>query len=78
MAISVLPRNIREKISAAPKERRYFLHAENGYFYDAVEIVSDLIDAGKNSKKFRSHRAALADQVRLPFAAAHDRRMAGK
>ncbi|VEN73277.1 conserved hypothetical protein [Candidatus Desulfarcum epimagneticum] len=67
-----------EKISAAPKERRQFLYAENGYFYDAVEIVSDLINAGKNPKKFRSHRAALADQVKLPFAAGHDRKMAGK
>ena len=49
----------------------YNTYAQSGYFYDAVSVISDIIESGK--KQYKKHRAALADQVELPFVAGFDR-----
>lgn len=50
------------------------LYAEAGLWYDALETVSDLVDAGGANEDFRKQRAALLEQVGLSEIAAYDLR----
>ena len=68
----------REKIKRVSKERRLFLYAEAGYFYDAIDVVSRLIGSNLKTPIFRFHRAALTRQAALPFVAEYDGKMAEK
>ncbi|OQY59891.1 MAG: hypothetical protein B6245_04280 [Desulfobacteraceae bacterium 4572_88] len=61
------------RLRDTPTDRLHNLYAEQGYWYDAIENLSQRIHhAGTGDKTFRLHRAALLRQVNLPLAAAYD------
>lgn len=62
-------------LQAAPLAERPFLAASNGYWYDALDWVSQLIDSGA-PKALALQRAALLDQGGLTTAAHYERDMA--
>ena len=49
------------------------IYAQAGVWYNAVEALSDLIDAAPQDTSLRQQRAALFEQVGLTEAAAYDR-----
>ena len=49
-------------------------YAQNGVWYDALEAVSNEIDAAPKSKDLHAQRAALLDQAGLKEAAAGERK----
>jgi hypothetical protein len=53
------------KLKAATPEQRPFVYATAGMWYDALESISDLIDANPGEPKFRAQRADLLRQVGL-------------
>lgn len=55
-----------------PKEKRYLVYADKGYWYDAIDTLSRMIEAKPGDKTLRKHRAALLDQVSLLKPAAYD------
>jgi hypothetical protein len=50
------------------------LCASKGYWYDALEAISDAIDAAPQDKSLRAQRAKLLEQVDLKLAATADRK----
>jgi hypothetical protein len=68
------PEKTTDQIRNTPKEKLPYLYAEKGYFYDAIESLSKLIQTSKNTN-LKIQRAALLEQVELPFAAEHDRKL---
>jgi hypothetical protein len=56
------------------KSRRYYVYASEGYWYDAIESVSRLIDEKSDDSVLRSHRMALLQQVNIPRAVAYESR----
>jgi predicted secreted protein len=54
------------------------LYAQAGYFYDAVESLSRLIDRNPGDAALRGQRAALLEQVGLPKVAEAERAAAGR
>jgi uncharacterized protein DUF928 len=48
-------------------------YAEAGFWYDAIAVLSDQIQAAPVEPKYRKLRASLAEQVDLPEVAAYDR-----
>jgi hypothetical protein len=50
------------------------LYASKGFWYDALEAISDAIDAAPADKSLRAQRAKLLEQVDLKAAAASDRK----
>jgi hypothetical protein len=54
------------------------VYADSGIWYDALETLSDMIDARPKDKSLREWRADLLDQVGLPEAADFDREVAQK
>ena len=50
------------------------LYAEKGFWYDALEAVTDEINAAPTDKEIRLQRAALLDQAGLKIAAASERK----
>ncbi len=50
------------------------LYAQNGIWYDALESLSNEIDAAPKNKDLRAQRAALLDQAGLKEAAAGERK----
>lgn len=67
------PTALRTRIARAYKTRVPYLYAEAGYWYDAIETVSELIETTPDNPSLRQLRAALSEQVDLPEAAAYDR-----
>ncbi|MFO1430055.1 MAG: DUF928 domain-containing protein [Candidatus Competibacteraceae bacterium] len=53
------------------------LYAEQGFWYDAIAVLSQLIDSNPGDKSLREQRAELLEQVGLTAAAAYDRDAAG-
>ena len=66
------PENLLQKLGSASKNRLQFIYAENGYWYDAIENLSQQIDADPDNDMLRYQRIALLGQVNLPMAAAYD------
>jgi len=62
-----------EKIKNASEEEIHSLYAEAGYFYDAMESLSRLVNSNKETKKFRLRRASLNEQVKLLSVSEYDR-----
>ena len=67
------PSSLTEKLGQTPGRPSYYIFAEEGIWYDAVETLSRAIDQGQDVVKLRELRAALMEQVRLPGVAAFDR-----
>ncbi|MEA3211929.1 MAG: hypothetical protein QOE70_4986 [Chthoniobacter sp.] len=61
-------------LGTAKADDRAPIYAANGIWYDALEALSDQIDAAPKDKGLRVERAALLDQAGLKDAAAADRR----
>jgi hypothetical protein len=55
-----------QKLSAAGKEDRGAVYAQEGIWYDALEAISDWVDAAPDDPTPRRNRAALLMQARLP------------
>jgi hypothetical protein len=53
---------------------RAALYAEKGFWYDALEVVTNEIDATPNDKDLHRRRAALLEQAGLKDAAASERK----
>jgi hypothetical protein len=51
----------------------FCLYVESGLWYDAVQVISDLISANPRDRVLRLQRAALLDKVGLTDVAEHDR-----
>jgi hypothetical protein len=64
--------DLSNKFNMASLERRYYVYAKNGYWYDSISSLSSLIEKSATSKKYRLHRAALLKQVNLFKAARYD------
>ncbi len=73
-----MPEDLSQKLSRASKDRLQFIYAENGYWYDAMETLSQQIDADPDNDRLRSQRSSLLKQVNLPIAAAYDTGMLSK
>ncbi|MDJ0849480.1 MAG: DUF928 domain-containing protein [Myxococcota bacterium] len=54
---------LRRKLEAIPRERRVFVYAENGVWYDAIDAIAVLIDARPDDRSLRAQRSALLAQV---------------
>jgi hypothetical protein len=65
-------KELTELLKNTPKEKAHYAYAENGYYYDAVASVSNLIDANPNDEGLRVQRGALLAQVKLGNAAVYD------
>lgn len=61
-----------ERIMNTPKEKRYYVYADQGYWYDALENLSQRIDAKPGDNTLRQHRAELFRQVGLAMEADYD------
>lgn len=64
--------DLSEKFNMASIEQRYYVYAQNGYWYDSISSLSALIEQFATTKKYRLHRAALLKQVNLTSAARYD------
>ncbi|MCP4348817.1 MAG: DUF928 domain-containing protein [Desulfobacterales bacterium] len=62
-------------LASYTEDKQHFAYAENGYWYDAVESLSSLIDAEPGNNTLRTQRSDLLRQVNLPLAAAYDSKM---
>lgn len=72
-----LPAKIAARRAAgASKEELAALYAEEGIWYDAIGLYSELIDERPKDAGLRAKRAALLDQVGLKEVAAFDRKAA--
>ena len=56
----------------------FCLYVESGLWYDAVQVISDLILANPRDRVLRLQRAALLDKVGLNDVAEHDRTENGR
>jgi len=61
-----------KRAANTPKEKRYYMYADQGYWYDAIDSLSRLIEAKPGDKTLKTYRAALLNQVKLSAAAACD------
>jgi Domain of Unknown Function (DUF928) len=67
-----LPEALRAKLARAGKAQTPPIYAEAGLWYDALEAISDLIDAAPHTPALRQQRASLLEQVGLSEIARHD------
>lgn len=70
------PADIAQKLASAPAAARAAVYAENGYWYDAFDALSQAIQRNPADKRLHEQRAALLDQVALKEAAAYERKAA--
>ncbi len=59
-------------LNASPAEK-VEIYAQEGIWYDALQLLSELITANPNEPAFRDQRAQLLEQIKLPEAAAADK-----
>jgi hypothetical protein len=71
-----LPPALESAINAAGPEDLPSLYAGEGFWYDALDALSALIDATPTDPRLRESRAALLEQVGLPNVAAAERQKA--
>lgn len=67
---------LKQRLENAASTDLPFIYAEEGIWYDAIEVLGDLIGTRPNDWAFYRQRAALLEQVRLPEAAAFDQEFA--
>jgi Domain of Unknown Function (DUF928) len=68
------PTELHAKLARAGKTRAPYIYAEAGLWYDALTVISDLIDATPNDRMLRQERASLLEQIGLPQIADLDMR----
>lgn len=64
---------LREKLAKADKQAVPFVYAEEGYWYDAIASISELIAANPKDASLRQQRAALLEQAGLDEPARLDK-----
>ena len=74
IAYVVPPADLKQRLAQTNPETLAFIHAEAGYWYDAIESLSKLIEAQPHNRRWKEQRASLLEQVALPEAAEYDRR----
>ena len=62
-----------KRLKAADEEGKFALYGKAGYWYDAIELVSNAITSASAEEHWRALRAILLEQVGLPRVAAYDR-----
>jgi hypothetical protein len=60
------PDSLSRRIRNTPDDKRHVLYAEKGYWYDAMESLSNMIAETPGDDTFKRHRHALFAQVQLP------------
>lgn len=65
---------LKQKLTPADKEALASIYAGEGYWYDAIESLSELIESQPQDKRLREMRASLLEQVALPEVAEYDRK----
>jgi hypothetical protein len=68
------PGDLETKMEHASDTDKAALYAEAGVWYDALESISNAIDANPGDASLREQRASLLKQVGLPEAAALDKK----
>jgi hypothetical protein len=68
------PSGLAEKVENANDTEKAAIYAEAGIWYDALEAISNAVDAHPDDASLREQRAALLKQVGLPEAAALDKK----
>ena len=68
------PSGLDEKVENASDSEKAAIYAEAGIWYDALEAISNAIDAHPEDASLREERASLLKQVGLPQAAALDKK----
>ena len=63
-------------LQQSPLEEKPYLAAQQGYWYDALDWISQLIETEGGSAELRQQRAELLEQGDLLSAAAYEREMA--
>lgn len=66
------PADLSARIAKASKSELPAIYAEAGMWYDALESLSDLIDADPGNTTLRKQRATLLEQVGLAKASTYD------
>jgi len=61
-----MPEALKAKLTQSAKSDFPFIYAEEGLWYDALQSISDLIDAAPQNAELRKQRTALLTQVGLP------------
>lgn len=72
-----VPPKLAERLTGAKPDDLPFIYADEGYWYDSLEALSDLIDRLPEQKVLHEHRAVYFMQAGLPEAAVFDMRTAG-
>ncbi|HEX2719391.1 MAG TPA: DUF928 domain-containing protein, partial [Candidatus Deferrimicrobium sp.] len=57
------------RLTSAVSGRAPFIYAEEGFWYDALESISRMIEASPKDADLRQQRASLLEQVGLSEAA---------
>jgi len=65
--------NLEKLIDNSNDDEKYVTFAKQGYWYDAIEILSNQIISNPEQKLYRNHRAALLEQVKMPLVAKYDK-----
>lgn len=71
------PPLLERRLQGADRRQLPAIYAEQGFWYDAIAALSQLIDSNPGDKTLREQRADLLEQVGLAAAAAYDRHAAG-
>ena len=65
--------DLRTRLQAEDAEDRLVAYAGAGYWYDAIDLVSNAISSEARVERWKAHRTSLLEQVDLPQVAAYDR-----
>ena len=71
------PAALEGRLKHANRREMPAIYAAQGFWYDAIASISELIDTNPGDKSLREQRAALLEQVGLTAAAAYDRHAVG-
>ncbi|MEZ4527106.1 MAG: DUF928 domain-containing protein [Desulfobacterales bacterium] len=66
-------RELKIELANAPETEHYHIYAKAGYWYDAMENISRMIDTLPQDRELKNRRAAMLKEIHLPPAAAFDR-----
>jgi len=63
-----------DELKNISQESLYFFYADHGYWYDAIENISQLIQRYPNNMEYKNHRIKLLEQVKLNQVAEFERK----
>lgn len=71
------PPSLVKRLTTAQESDRAFVYADEGFWYDSLQALSNQIDSQPEAKMLRQQRGIFFMQVGLPDAARYDFQMAG-